>query len=284
MRKDFTLAVVLSGGFLLLANFSLGPLTLGARSAAHYLIHPSARTLAKAYRHSFAVSESWRDLLKARILLDRIHSEEFDKEFELYLEELEAGEREFQERISRLAQEAAAASGLPSRMAHGVRVVYRGLGQEGWVSRGCTDAQGKDWPSAMAAIQFAAAPGRFVYAGRRVVMQDPDHRVCFELVTSNHHAISVSVERTGEIGLLRGLGRPDRLVLDYLDKESEVQVGDRLRTSRSNSLAPEGILVAEVIKVEPALATQFFSRAYAVPYFDLARLDHLIALEMASAQ
>ncbi|MEK7287380.1 MAG: rod shape-determining protein MreC [Elusimicrobiota bacterium] len=278
MKKDFTRPVVLTVLFLAFAGVPLGPAVTACRAVVYYLIHPGAESLAQACRYSGYLGESWSRLLAARAYMDQEEVKNFAQRLESFEESTAQEELDFQDSLGRESEMAASGMDLPRRLIWPLRVVHRGLGQEEWASRICTEPIGLSSTSHLAVVQFIPRLETFVLAGRNATASDLSSRPCFDLVTSPRYALSVSVEGTGETGLLRGLGRPDRLSLEYLPKESKIKAGDRLKTSRLSAVAPAGILVGEVVEVEPAGAAQLFSRAYVRAYFDLARLDHLLAL------
>ncbi len=66
------------------------------------------------------------------------------------------------------------------------------------------------------------------------------------------YAIGVYVERTGELGVVQGdyeLSKEGLCVLNYLQADSEIQVGDRILSSGFGSVYPRGLTVGYVEKI-----------------------------------
>lgn len=69
------------------------------------------------------------------------------------------------------------------------------------------------------------------------------------LLNDVQSGVSVQVERTGEVGVIKGQLRDQRLVLRYISKDSTIQNGDTVVTSGLGELFPKGIYVGKVVKV-----------------------------------
>jgi rod shape-determining protein MreC len=69
------------------------------------------------------------------------------------------------------------------------------------------------------------------------------------LISDPQHQVPVRVQRTGQRGILTGIGH-DLLSLDFVPQTSEVEVGDRLVTSGLGGAFPAGYPAAEVVEVK----------------------------------
>ncbi len=69
------------------------------------------------------------------------------------------------------------------------------------------------------------------------------------LLNDVQSGVSVQVERTGEVGVIKGQLRDQRLILRYISKDSTIQNGDTVVTSGLGELFPKGIYVGKVVKV-----------------------------------
>jgi len=87
------------------------------------------------------------------------------------------------------------------------------------------------------------------------------------------------VESTGAAALLRGIGDPRRLRLDYLPLDAGIRAGDRVVTAAASRIAPPGIPVGEVLGRGPSAAPSPFQSAWVRPYADVSRLRELIVLD-----
>lgn len=74
------------------------------------------------------------------------------------------------------------------------------------------------------------------------------------LITDQEHQLPVRIQRTGQRGILTGLGN-DLVSLEFIPLDSSVEVGDVLVTSGLGGVFPAGYPAAEVISVSenPAL-------------------------------
>ena len=68
-------------------------------------------------------------------------------------------------------------------------------------------------------------------------------------LTDEQHAIPVRVARSGQRGIVRGLGSAQEVSVHHLPKQADVQVGDLLLTSGLGGRFPEGFPVASITRI-----------------------------------
>ena len=78
-----------------------------------------------------------------------------------------------------------------------------------------------------------------------VVVETTDRTSKVLLVRDEDFSAAVRLDRTGEEGLLTGDG-PRAVQIKYIPLVAQVEVGDKVYTSASSSIFPEGILIGEV--------------------------------------
>lgn len=62
--------------------------------------------------------------------------------------------------------------------------------------------------------------------------------------------VSVQIKRTGEVGVIKGQLKNERLVLKYISRESTIKRGDVVETSGLGGVFPKGIYVGRVVEVK----------------------------------
>jgi len=98
------------------------------------------------------------------------------------------------------------------------------------------------------------------------------------LITDASSAVSAQVMPNGATGVVHPLvGKPDELLLDYIDKGRRVTEGTTVATSgfatsRFESLFPRGIGIGRVTRVDPDEFEQF-QRVHVEPFADIRHLD-----------
>lgn len=103
------------------------------------------------------------------------------------------------------------------------------------------------------------------------------------LITDADSAVSAQLSPSGTRGVVKPqVGRPDDLLLDFLDADTEIEKGANVITSgstssRFESLFPRGIPVGEVSRVDPD-ERELYQRVHVDPYADLERIDYLQVL------
>jgi rod shape-determining protein MreC len=103
------------------------------------------------------------------------------------------------------------------------------------------------------------------------------------LITDADSAVSAQLPKTGTRGVVKPqVGRPDDLLLDFLDADDEIEEGTTVVTSgststRLESLFPRGIPIGEVSRVDPD-ERELYQRVHVDPYADLERIDYVQVL------
>jgi rod shape-determining protein MreC len=99
-----------------------------------------------------------------------------------------------------------------------------------------------------------------------------------QLVTDRAAAVAVLLEAARRQGVLRGAG-PGLLEVDYVPRQAEVAVGDRVVTAGIDGVYPRGLPVGVVASVEPG--SEMFHRVRVEPAVDFANLSLVYLLESA---
>lgn len=110
--------------------------------------------------------------------------------------------------------------------------------------------------------------------GRILEAKDDDAKVL--LITDSLSAISVTVVRTGDMGLLEGQNKP-LVKLNYLSHLSNVVVGDEVVTAGMGGLFPPGVPIGQVTSVKES-PDGFFKEAMIMPG-NLGSLQDVLVLE-----
>jgi rod shape-determining protein MreC len=74
-------------------------------------------------------------------------------------------------------------------------------------------------------------------------------RSVITLITDPSHGLPVQIERNGLRTIIHGSGKPDRIVVPYLESQADIQTGDTLVTSGMGGRFPVGYKVATVTSV-----------------------------------
>lgn len=127
--------------------------------------------------------------------------------------------------------------------------------------------------------QSAAVVGivndRPVLIGRVADLDDYSSKIL--LLTDAVSAISVTVARTGDMGLLEGRNKP-WVLLNYLPEKSDIAIGDEIVTAGLGGLFPAGILVGRVIGVTTS-EDKFFKQAKVELAANIGSLQNVLILE-----
>lgn len=97
------------------------------------------------------------------------------------------------------------------------------------------------------------------------------------LILDGNSAVDALVQRTRVRGILEGLGRRDRCLLKYVQRNEDVQVGDQVITSGMGGVFPKGILlgkVGEVVRGNSGL----FQRVEIEPAVNFSRLEEVMVV------
>jgi len=113
--------------------------------------------------------------------------------------------------------------------------------------------------------------------GRVVELSGPWAKV--QLITDRAAAAGVYLEKGHRQGLLRGAGA-ERLELDYIPRQTEVEVGDRVLTAGIDGVYPRGLPVGVVTRVEPG--DERFWDISVRPFVDFGELATVYLLDAAT--
>jgi rod shape-determining protein MreC len=97
-----------------------------------------------------------------------------------------------------------------------------------------------------------------------------------QLITDRAAAVGVVLERARRQGIARGTS-PDELEIDYIPRQTEVVVGDRVLTAGIDGVYPRGLPVGVVVAVEPG--SEMFHRVRVRPLVDLSQLATVYLLD-----
>jgi rod shape-determining protein MreC len=109
------------------------------------------------------------------------------------------------------------------------------------------------------------------------------------LITDESSSVSAEVMPDGSAGLVEPqVGNPDDLLLDYVQKGANLQVGQTVvtsgfRSSTGDSLFPRGIPIGRVKRVEPS-ELELYRRVHIQPDVDFRRLDYVQVLTGRAAE
>lgn len=106
------------------------------------------------------------------------------------------------------------------------------------------------------------------------------HRSSFSfdalLLTDKTSAIDVLCERSRHRGILVG-HNPSTLKFEYLEKASDIQIGDHLLSTGLDGIFPKGIPVGKVVYVNRE-GNQLFMEALVKPYVDFENLEEALVM------
>ncbi len=129
----------------------------------------------------------------------------------------------------------------------------------------------------MSGAVISGSGTRPVLLGRIAEVNDTSSKVL--LFTDAISAVSVTVERTGEIGLLEGRNGP-RAQISYLPRNSDIGVGDTVVTVGQGGVFPPGIPVGEITSVRDS-DDGFFKEAMVRPAANLASVREVLVIQRA---
>ena len=103
------------------------------------------------------------------------------------------------------------------------------------------------------------------------------------LITDASSAVSAQVVPDGSNGVVKtAVGDPEDLLLDFLDKDRDIDEGASVvtsgfRSSKLESIFPRGIPIGKVTRVDPD-ERELYQRIHIKPYADLRRMDYVQVL------
>ncbi len=97
-----------------------------------------------------------------------------------------------------------------------------------------------------------------------------------QLLTDRAAAVGVQLEGARRQGILHG-GEPERLLLDYIPRQVEVEIGDRVSTAGIDGVYPRGLPVGAVVAVEPG--SELFHRIWVRSSVDFDALSTVYLLD-----
>ena len=109
--------------------------------------------------------------------------------------------------------------------------------------------------------------------GRVIETSGPWAKV--QLLTDRAAAIGVELEAAHRQGIAHGEG--DELVIDYVPRQAEITLGERVITAGIDGVFPRGLPVGVVVAVEPG--SELFHKIRVRPAADLAGLGNVYLLE-----
>ena len=110
----------------------------------------------------------------------------------------------------------------------------------------------------------------------RVIEVSPDSAKVL-LITDSNSAVDVIIQRSRAQGILEG--KMDGVcILKYVQKNDEVQIGDRIITSGLGGIFPKGLVLGTVTQVDRK-RPGIFQYIEVTPAVDLSRLEEVLILE-----
>jgi rod shape-determining protein MreC len=97
-----------------------------------------------------------------------------------------------------------------------------------------------------------------------------------QLLTDRAASAGVQLQRSRRQGVVRG-SSPGELLLDFIPRQAEVEVGEVVLTAGIDGVYPRGIRVGVVASVEPG--SEVFHRIVVQPAADFSRLSFVYLLE-----
>lgn len=97
-----------------------------------------------------------------------------------------------------------------------------------------------------------------------------------QLITDRAASLGAVLERAGRQGVLRGAA-DGRLELDFVPRQIEVALGDRVLTAGIDGVYPAGLPIGTVVEVTPG--SELFHQILVAPAVDFRRLDRVLLLD-----
>ncbi|MBI2487606.1 MAG: rod shape-determining protein MreC [Deltaproteobacteria bacterium] len=93
------------------------------------------------------------------------------------------------------------------------------------------------------------------------------------LITDEISAVDAYIHRTRTRGIVKGTG--DGCVMEYIEKKSDVNIGDKVISSGKDGFFPKGVVIGTVVGID---ITGGFVRAQISPDVDLNSLEEVIVI------
>lgn len=97
-----------------------------------------------------------------------------------------------------------------------------------------------------------------------------------QVFTDKEFSFDVEISEKGINGLVKGQGK-FQAKIDFLPKEAEISIGDKVLTSARGGRFPKGIFVGEIEKVEKS-DSEFYQKAEIKPAFKIDKLELLFVI------
>ena len=107
--------------------------------------------------------------------------------------------------------------------------------------------------------------------GRVLVVGDKSSEIL--LITDPVSAVDAYIHRTRARGIVKGVGT--NCVMEYIEKKSDVSVGDKVISSGKDGFFPKGVLIGTVTGINPRGT---FITADIEPYVDLNSLEEVVII------
>jgi len=98
------------------------------------------------------------------------------------------------------------------------------------------------------------------------------------LLNDAQSGVSVQVERTGEVGVIKGQLKDRRLQLKYISRDSSVREGDVVLTSGLGEIFPKGLYVGKVAKVRQSAYSLYKVVEVATPV-DFLKIEEILIIK-----
>jgi len=98
------------------------------------------------------------------------------------------------------------------------------------------------------------------------------------LLNDAQSGVSVQIERTGEVGVIKGQLKDRRLQLKYISRDSAVHEGDIVLTSGLGEIFPKGLYVGKVAKVRQSAYSLYKVVEVATPV-DFLKIDEILIIK-----
>lgn len=97
------------------------------------------------------------------------------------------------------------------------------------------------------------------------------------LLNDIQSGVSVQVKRTGEVGVVKGQLKSQRLTLQYISRDSTIKKGDVVVTSGLGGIFPKGVYVGKVVSITQS-SYSLYKVVEVAALFDLANLEEVFII------